>query len=95
MRIMKQDAARQNECCGGALRYSVSTVLIILLLGLLPAACSDPEGRAVSQGTPRSATHGSDATEEQPQGDEFAEPDGEKGSARDAQTENRPPQEQR
>lgn len=91
MKIMKPNASRPDECCGGALRYSISTVLIILLLGLLPAACSDPEGQAVSQGEPRSATHGADATEEQPQGDEFAEPDGEKGSARDAQTENNKP----
>lgn len=87
---MKPNATRPAECCGGTLRYSVSAVLIVLLLGLLPAACSDPEGQAVSQGTPRSATHGSDATEEQPQGDEVSEPDGEGGSAQEQASE-RPP----
>jgi hypothetical protein len=45
-----------TETCGGALRYSISAVLIVLLLGLLPAACSHSEGRAVSQGEPQSAT---------------------------------------
>lgn len=88
---MKPNATKSTECCGRPLRYSISTVLIVLLLGLLPAACSDPEGQAVSQGEQRSATHGADATEEQPQGDEFAEPDGERGSARDDRTENKPP----
>lgn len=77
----------QTETCGGALRYSISTVLIVLLLGLLPAACSDPEGQAVSQGTPRSATHGSDATEEQPKGDDMSEPDGEGGHPEERQNE--------
>lgn len=80
-------ATRSNtETCGGALRYSISAVLIVMLLGLLPAACSDPEGRAVSQGEPRSATQGSDATEEQPRGGDMSEPDGEAG-----QGENRRP----
>jgi hypothetical protein len=65
------------EECGGARRYTVSAVLLVLLLGLLPAACSDPEGAAVSQGTPRSSTEGSDPTEEQPRGDDMSEPDGE------------------
>lgn len=35
---------RQTETCGGALRYSISTVLIVLLLGLMPAACSKTDG---------------------------------------------------
>ena len=83
--------AKHTETCGGALRYSISAVLIMLLLGLMPAACSDPEGKAVSQGERRSATHGSDATEEQPRGDDMSEPDGEHGSAQEGQTENRPP----
>lgn len=81
----------RTETCGEPLRYSISAVLIVLLLGLLPAACSDPEGGAVSQGTPRTATHGSDATEEQPQGDDMSEPDGEGGHPEEDQTENRPP----
>jgi len=80
-----------TETCGGALRYSISAVLIVALLGLLPAACSDPEGRAVSQGEPRTATHGSDATEEQPRADDMSEPDGEGGHPEEHQTENRPP----
>jgi hypothetical protein len=81
-----------TQTCGGALRYSISAVLIVLLLGLLPAACSDPEGQAVSQGEPRSATHGSDATEEPPRGDDMSEPDGEGGHPEEQQTENqRPP----
>lgn len=90
---MKPSATKSTECCGSPLRYSISTVLIILLLGLLPAACSDPEGQAVSQGTPRSATHGSDATEEQPQGDDMSEPDGENGSPEEQPSSSeRPPQ---
>ncbi len=40
----------QTKLCGGPLRYGISGVLIVLLLGLMPAACSDPEGKAVSQG---------------------------------------------
>ena len=88
---MKRGVTRRTECCGEPLRYSVSAVLIVLLLGLLPAACSDPEGAAVSQGEPRTATHGSDATEEQPRGDDMSEPDGEGGHAEEGQTENRPP----
>lgn len=87
---MKPNATRPAECCGGPLRYGVSTILVVLLLGLLPAACSDPEGQAVSQGTQRTATYGSDATEEQPRGDEVSEPDGEGGSAQE-QTSERPP----
>lgn len=89
---MKPNATRPAECCGGTLRYSVSAVLIVLLLGLLPAACSDPEGQAVSQGTPRSATQGSDATEEQPRGDDMSEPDGENGSPEEqSSSSERPP----
>jgi hypothetical protein len=85
-------SATPTTTCGGALRYSISAVLIVLLLGLLPAACSDPEGQAVSQGERRSATHGSDATEEQPRGDDMSEPDGEGGHPEEQQTENqRPP----
>lgn len=87
---MKPNATR-IESCGGALRYSISAVLIVLLLGLLPAACSDPEGQAVSQGEARSSTYGSDATEEQPRGDDMSEPDGEGGHAEEGRTENRPP----
>lgn len=87
---MKPNGTR-TETCGGALRYSISAVLIVLLLGLLPAACSDPEGRAISQGEPRSATHGSDATEEQPRGDDMSEPDGEGGHPEEEQSEDRPP----
>jgi hypothetical protein len=88
-----------NTCCG-AVRYSISAVLIVLLLGLLPAACSDPEGKAVSQGTPRAATEGSDMTEEQPKGGDMSEPNGENGDVQDQQSEggsqsgqgeNRPP----
>jgi hypothetical protein len=75
-----------NTCCG-AVRYSVSAVLIVLLLGLLPAACSDPEGKAVSQGTPRAATEGSDMTEEQPKGGDMSEPNGEDGDVQDQQSE--------
>jgi hypothetical protein len=88
---MKPDATTPTQCCGRPLRYSISGVLIVLLIGLLPAACSDPEGNAVSQGTPRSATHGSDATEEQPKGGDMSEPDGENGSAQERQSESRPP----
>lgn len=97
---MKPATTSTPHCCGGPLRYSISTVLIVLLLGLLPAACSDPEGSAVSQGEPRSAARGSDATEEQPRGDDMSEPDGENGSAQERQSEssenpgnpgNRPP----
>lgn len=80
-----------SETCGGALRYSISAVLIVMLLGLLPAACSDPEGAAVSQGEPRTATHGSDATEEQPRGDDMSEPDGEGGHPEEQQRDDRPP----
>lgn len=50
---MKPDATTPTQCCGGPLRYGISAVLIVLLLGLLPAACSHPEGNAVSQGEPR------------------------------------------
>jgi hypothetical protein len=53
---MKQGLTKSTECCGEPLRYSISAVLIVLLLGLLPAACSGPEGKSVSQGEPRSAT---------------------------------------
>ena len=92
---MKPTGTNSETCCG-PLRYSISAVLIVLLLGLLPAACSDPEGKAVSQGEPRSATYGSDATEEQPKGGDMSEPNGENGDAQDQQTEdlqgsNRPP----
>jgi hypothetical protein len=87
---MKRGVKTCTEGCGEPLRYSISAVLIVLLLGLLPAACSDPEGHAVSQGTPRSATHGSDATEEQPKGDDMSEPDGEGGHPEERQSE-RPP----
>lgn len=86
-----QSNGTQTQPCGGPVRYSISAVLIVLLLGLMPAACSDPEGNAVSQGEHRSATHGSDATEEQPRGDDMSEPDGEDGHPEEKQTENRPP----
>lgn len=81
----------QIEACGRPLRYSVSAVLILLLLGLMPAACSDPDGKGVSQGTPRSSTYGSDATEEQPRGGDMSEPDGEGGHPEEQQSEGRPP----
>lgn len=87
---MKRGVKMCTGGCGEPLRYSVSAVLIVLLLGLLPAACSDPEGNAVSQGTPRTATQGSDATEEQPQGNDMSEPDGEGGHSEEGQNE-RPP----
>jgi hypothetical protein len=87
---MKSSTTR-TETCGGGLRYSISALLLVLLLGLLPAACSDPEGKAVSQGEPRSSTYGSDATEEQPKGGDMSEPDGEGGHAQEGQGENRPP----
>lgn len=88
---MKRGLTKGSKGCGGPLRYSVSAVLIVLLLGLLPAACSGPEGQAVSQGEPRSSTYGSDATEEQPRGGDMSEPDGEGGHAEEGQTENRRP----
>lgn len=68
---------KHAETCGGPLRYSISALLIVLLLGLLPAACSNPEGQAVSQGEPR--------------GDDTSRPDGEGGHPEEGQTDSRPP----
>lgn len=48
-------SATPTETCGGALRYSISAVLIVLLLGLLPAACGHPEEQQTENQRPPDA----------------------------------------